>query len=214
MVDSRGGAFSFELDPGPPALLDEVEAPHVAHRLIAGVAAMDYQEGFKEGHQVTVPDSRAGSEAVPDLPGRLVCRLEEVELVEIVVGQTAPSQGPSEDEVHVLNCNCRMGGPVARDLPYVLQSLPPKFGQVADECIVGHGVLVYMAEVLLLSPTAPPNMMALSWRVGVMVWPKRAPGGSPLNSTFSIVIASQIKARGAPRIRHSTSSMPYMHGKY
>ncbi len=50
-------------------------------------------------------------------------------------------------------------------------------------------VMTYLPEVnknVPVSPTAPPNKIALSLPIGVIVWPKRAMGLSPSNLTYSI----------------------------
>lgn len=57
---------------------------------------------------------------------------------------------------------------------------------VADECITCNYVFTFIEQTLPVSPTAPPNKMALSLPIGVIVWPKRAMGLSPSNFTYSI----------------------------
>lgn len=51
--------------------------------------------------------------------------------------------------------------------------------------------MTYLPEIrekVPVSPTAPPNSMALSFPMGVIVWPNLAIGLSPSNFTYSIFV--------------------------
>ena len=59
---------------------------------------------------------------------------------------------------------------------------------VADKRITCNNILALMIfyKYLPVSPTAPPNNIALSLPMGVIVWPNLAMGLSPSNLTYYI----------------------------
>jgi hypothetical protein len=45
---------------------------------------------------------------------------------------------------------------------------------VADKSITSDNIFSFVKVRIPVSPTAPPKRMALSFVIGVIVWPKRA----------------------------------------
>jgi hypothetical protein len=80
-----------------------------------------------------------------------------------------------------------VGGAVGRWHAVTVEFLPLSEIVVKEEGIPGDNVLAWMTKGVPVSPTAPPKRMALSLLMGVIVWPNRADGLSPVNYAFSII---------------------------
>lgn len=112
MVHPRRWIFSPSCDLLPDAVAKDIDFPDISNRLRAGVASVDDDVGFQIGHDLSVPRAGRGPLAVLDGPKGLVSDGEEIELVEVVVGEFSASERSSEDEEKVVDSDGAVRGSI------------------------------------------------------------------------------------------------------
>jgi len=125
----------------PNAISGNIDFPDIPHCLRASVAAIDDDVGLEVGHDVAVAGARGGALAVLDLPVGLVSDGQEVELVEVVVGQLPSPQGPPEDVEEVVDGEGVVGCAVCGRDAVIIEFLPLPEVVVEEEGVPRDDVL-------------------------------------------------------------------------
>lgn len=112
MIHPRRWIFNASCDLLPNAVAKHVDFPDIPYSLRARVSSVDDDVRFEVGHDLSVPRSGRGALAIFDGPKGLISDGEEIQLVEVVIGELSASEGSSEDEEKVVDSDGAVRGSI------------------------------------------------------------------------------------------------------